>query len=78
MSLYIIFGNVQSFAAFITAIITIGSSLMWVYQKTIGKAKERRIEKENRLLRKKIDESNKPLIDTLTMLNEYKQRRITG
>ncbi|WP_423189414.1 hypothetical protein ACO1PF_00435 [Alkalibacterium sp. f15] len=76
MSLDILFGNVQSFAAFVLAVTTIGGSLMWVYQKTIGKAKEKRMEEESKLLREKMDESNKPLIETLNRLNKSMDERI--
>lgn len=71
----ILFANIQSLAVFVGAIITIGSALMWVYQQTIGKAKEKRDEERNRLLNKKIDASNKPLIDTLNQLNKSMAER---
>lgn len=75
LSLDILFSNIQSVAVFVGAIITIGSSLMWVYQHTIGKAKEKREEERNRLLRQKIDASNEPLIVTLNQLNKSMAER---
>lgn len=75
MTFDILFSNIQSLAVFVGSIITIGSALMWVYQQIIGKAKEKREEERNRLLTKKIDASNEPLINTLNQLNKAMAER---
>lgn len=70
-----LFTSIQSASLFIGSLTVIGSALMWVYQKTIGKARERREEERNRLLREKIDASNAPLIFTLNKLSKEMESR---
>lgn len=74
MSIDVFFNNFASYVAALAALIvsltTIGGALMWVYQKTFGKAKEKRQEQQNAALEKAIKESNQPLTETLEGLNQ--------
>lgn len=79
MSIDVVFANFQSIiltvAALIGGLTTIGAALMWVYQKTIGKAKERRDAARDQILQDAIKQNNKPLLETLDKLNESMRER---
>lgn len=65
-----VLSSVRELATFIGALTVIGGGILWTYQKTIGRAKEHREEERAKQLRDKIEENNKPLLETLSKLDE--------
>lgn len=73
MSIDVFFNNFTSYAAalaaFIVSLTTIGGALMWVYQKTFGKAKEKRLAERDKLLQDALNKNNEPLLEAINNLN---------
>jgi len=79
MSVDVFFSNVQSLAAFVGALTTIGGFLIIIYKYVIQKPYEKRKQREdnerNRILQKELQRNNAPFLETLNQINESLEER---
>ena len=71
----IIIENIGQLASFIGSLTVVGSALMWIYEKFIGKPRERKrqkMETERQVkMTELISETNEPLIEAISDLKDF-------